>query len=339
MKRSPVGLDNIADWHNLAAAFHRAARGKGDRDEVGQFRADLPGELARLRAALLDGSVEVGRMRRFRIRDPKPRIIHAPCFPERVLHHALMAHVGPVLDRALVDDTYACRVGKGTLAAVQRVQQHLRRFPWYAKIDIRAYFASIDHERLLVLLERRFKNRGLLALIARIIDAHHTDPGKGLPIGALTSQHFANYYLSGLDRLLFEGCRVRALVRYMDDLVWWGDDQAAVRDALDEARRYAQEKLRLAIKTPVQVGRSSAGLLFCGYRILPGRLLLSRRRKRRYAECRRDWENAYSADLIDARTLQAGYATALAITAHTDAAAWRREQLRRCPLAQTLCEL
>ena len=186
---------------------------------------------------------------------------------------------------------------------------------------------------LLALLERRFKDRGLLALLARIVEAHHAEPGRGLPIGALTSQHFANYYLAGLDRLLLEGCRVRGLVRYMDDLVWWGDGKDAVRDALAQARAYAQERLRLTVKTPVQVGRSRAGLMFCGYRILPGRLLLSRRRKRRYAECRRDWENAYAAGRIDARALQAGYATALAITAHADAAVWRREQLRRRPLA------
>lgn len=339
MKRSSVGLDDIADWRNLTAAFHRAAQGKGDRDEVQRFRADLFGELARLRAALLDGSVEVGRLRCFHIRDPKPRVIHAPCFRERVLHHALMAHVGPVLDRALVADTYACRVGKGTLAAVQRVQHHLRRFPWYAQIDIRAYFATIDHQVLLARLERRFKDRGLLALFARIIGAHHTEPGKGLPIGALTSQHFANYYLAGLDRLLLESCRLRGLARYMDDLVWWGDDKAAVRDALDQACAYAQDRLQLTVKTPVQVGRSGAGLMFCGYRILPGQLLLSRRRKRRYAERRRAWENAWAAGLIDDRTLQAGYAAALAITAHADAAAWRREQLRRRPLDPSLCDL
>ena len=249
MKRSGLGLDDIADWRNLTAAFHRAAQGKGDRDEVQRFRADLFGELARLRAALLDGSVEVGRLRCFHIRDPKPRVIHAPCFRERVLHHALMAHVGPVLDRALVADTYACRVGKGTLAAVQRVQHHLRRFPWYAQIDIRAYFATIDHQVLLARLERRFKDRGLLALFARIIAAHHTEPGKGLPIGALTSQHFANYYLAGLDRLLLESCRVRGLARYMDDLVWWGDEKAAVCDALDQACAYAQDPLQLTVKT------------------------------------------------------------------------------------------
>lgn len=231
MQRSRVGLAAIADWHNLAAAFQRAARGKGERDEVRRFRADLNGELARLRESLLDGSVEVGQMRSFHTRDPKPRIIHAPRFRERVLHHAVMAHVGSVLDRALVDDTYACRAGKGALAAVLRAQHHLRRWPWYAQIDIRSYFASIDHAILLTLLERRFKDRGLLALLARIVESHRAEPGRGLPIGALTSQHFANDYLAGLDRLLLEGCRVRGLVRYMDDLVWWGDGKDAVRDA------------------------------------------------------------------------------------------------------------
>ncbi len=339
MKRSAVSIRDVADWHNLAAAFRRAAIGKGRRDEVRGFRADLDGKLARLRSEILGGTVEVGRMRCFRIRDPKPRIIHAPCFRERVLHHALIAHVGPVLDRALVDDTFACRLGKGALAAVQRAQAHSRRFTWYAKIDIRAYFASIDHQALLALLERRFKDAGLLRLLWRIVDAHHTEPGKGLPIGALTSQNFANYYLSGLDRLLLENCPVRGLVRYMDDLVWWGDERAAVRSALGQARVYTKERLFLDIKTPVQIGRSNSGLSLCGYRILPGRLLLSRRRKRRYAGCRQQWEDAYLAGLIDGRTLQAGYATAQAITAHADAAVWRREQLRRRPLAQSLADL
>jgi uncharacterized protein len=86
----------------------------------------------------------------------------------------------------------------------------------------------------------------------------------------------------------------------------------------------------------VQIGRSADGVSFCGYRVLPGALLLSRRRRRRYAECRRKWERAFQAGAIDAATLQAGYASALAITAHADAAGWRREQLRRAPLEANL---
>ena len=336
MKRSAVTLAGVADWHNLNAAFHQASRSKAARADVAAFGASLEQELAALRRDILDGSVRLGEMRAFRIHDPKPRLIHAPAFRERVLHHALMAHAGPVLDRALVDDTYACRVGKGTLAAVRRCQQHLRRFSWYAKIDIRAYFASIDHAALVAMLHRKFKDRPLLDLMARIIDAYHDRPGKGLPIGALTSQHFANYYLSGLDRLLMEGCRVGGMVRYMDDVAWWADSREEGRETLRIATAFVREDLLLDVKQPVQIGRSAGGLVFCGFRILPGALLLSRRRKQRYAQCRRKWERAFGAGEIDAATLQAGYSSALAITAHADAAAWRREQLRRAPLEANL---
>ena len=160
MKRSAVGLAEIADWHNLAAAFHAAARGKRGRGDVEAFRASLDSELAAMRAGLLAGTLKPGPMRCFRIRDPKPRLIHAPCFRDRVLHHAIMAHVGPVLDRSLVFDTYACRTGKGTLAAVRRASEHARRYEWFGQIDVRAYFASIDHAVLFRLLERKFKDRG-----------------------------------------------------------------------------------------------------------------------------------------------------------------------------------
>src|SRR5271157_5946180 len=101
MHRSRVGLEDIADLHNLAAAFHAAARGKRGRAEIEVFRAYLDRELATLRTELLNGTVAVGVARSFRIRDPKPRIIRAPAFRERVLHHAIMAHAGPVLDRSL----------------------------------------------------------------------------------------------------------------------------------------------------------------------------------------------------------------------------------------------
>lgn len=278
-------------------------------------------------------------MRAFRIRDPKPRLIHAPAFRERVLHHAVMAHVGPVLDRALVDDTFACRQGKGGLAAVQRAQAHARRFSWYGKIDIRAYFPSIDHQKLCELLRRRFRDRALLALISRVIDAHHHTPGKGLPIGSLTSQHFANFYLAGLDRRLLEACRVRGMVRYMDDIVWWTDSGEAARAVMDDAIGFLRDRLGLEVKQPVQLGRSAAGLAFCGYRILPGALLLSRRRRRRYSEGRRKWESLYASGAVDAPTLQAGYASVLATTVHADAAAWRREQLRRQPLEPSLASV
>jgi hypothetical protein len=172
--------------------------------------------------------------------------------------------------------------------------------------------------------------------MGRVIEAHHDGPNNGLPIGALTSQHFANAYLSPLDRLLLEGCRVRGMVRYMDDIIWWTDSREAARAALDTVRTFVPERLLLEVKQPVLIGRSSGGVSFCGFRVLPGALLLSRRRWRRYIECRQHWERAFAAGEIGAETLQAGYISALAITAHADAAGWRRAQLRRVPLEARL---
>jgi retron-type reverse transcriptase len=339
MKTSRVGLAEIADWHNLATAFYQAAKGARHSSEVARFRHQLEHELATMKAGLLRGDLTLGRMRRFRIYDPKPREIHAPCFRERVIHHAVMAHVGPVLDRALIDDTFACRPGKGTLAAVKRCQHHLRRFPWFIQIDIRGYFASIDHLVLLNLLKRKFRDPDLLSLLQRILDTYSAAPGKGLPIGALTSQHFANYYLAGADRLILEDRRTRGIVRYMDDIVWFCDDRERIKATLSRLEHYIQETLKLTIKQPVTVGPSRHGLVFCGHRILPGAIRLTRRRKKRYAQRRRAYEQSYLRGEISAIALQAAYASVLATTIHANAVTWRREQLRRVPLEGALNEL
>ena len=332
-RRSAIGLADIAHLGTLAPAFHEAARGKRERDDVRAFAADLDGQLSRLGDDILAGRVPDGRWTSFRIFDPKPRRILAPAFRDRVLHHALMAHMGPVLERALVDDTFACRPGRGTLAAVLRAQHHVRRFPWYVKADMRAYFASIDHQCLRTILERRFKDPGLLALCDRILARTPDPPGRGLPIGALTSQHFANSYLDGLDRFLLEGLRVhvRGLVRYMDDVVWFCDSHATARETLARATEFATRERGLEIKPDARIARSTEGLSFLGFRILPGPLRLSLRRRRRYREARGRWESAFARGEVSARALQSGYASALAITAHTGAVAWRRAELSRRP--------
>ncbi len=154
-QRSRVSLDDVADFDTLVTAFWRAARGHRHNADVQRFSASLDAQLSSLRDDILTGRSPEGAWRCFRVFDPKPRRILAPCFRDRVLHHAMMAHMGPVLDRALVDDTFACRVGKGTLAAVLRAQSHLRRHGWFVKVDVRAFFASVDHAALRAILSRR----------------------------------------------------------------------------------------------------------------------------------------------------------------------------------------
>jgi len=329
MKRNAVSLEDIAGIETLSYAFWRAARGKRDRSEVKRFAANLDAELACLSQGILSGSLELGKFNTFRIFDPKPRQISAPAFRERVLHHALIYHIGPVLDRAAVYDSYACRKDKGTVRAVKRAQQHLRRFPWYVQIDIARFFDSIDHGILKYLLSRKLKNRGILDLCGRIIDTYHTRPGQGLPIGALTSQYFANYYLNGLDRFLLETCRVAGMVRYMDDVVWWHQEKEAAGHTLAKVKSFLFQGLALDVKENCRIQRSTCGLRFCGYRVLPGIIRLSRRRKKLYKTACKRWEEAYRRGWIDARQLQICYDAARAITAHSGATSFRREFHKR----------
>lgn len=330
MRRSRVGLDEVASWHTLGFAFWRAARGKRRRPEVAAFERNLDENLGDMQQALFTGTYRFSPFRCFEIHDPKRRVIHAPAFADRVVHHALVAHIGPVLERALVSDTFACRLGKGTLAAVLRAQQQSRRYRWYVKTDIRNYFGSICHDTVRSQLRRRFKNEELLTLCDTVLDAYHREAGLGLPIGALTSQYFANHYLDGLDRLLLEQLRV-GMVRYMDDVVWWGDDRAALRESVACIRSYLADVLHLELKRNWQLQRTGLGMSFCGFRVYPDRLGLTPRKKRRYVQARNRWETHYRLGWVPAAELQAGYSAAVAVIAHADTDPWRKRDLTLRP--------
>lgn len=206
MKRAAGLYARIADMDTLRLAFAKARRGKQDRQAVQAFAADLNGNLGRLCAELRAERVTLRGYRMFDIRDPKPRRIAAPAFADRVLHHAILHVLEPELERIAIFDSYACRTGKGTHRALARAQQHCRRHGWYLQLDVRKYFDSVDHDVLKRLLARRLKDPPLLKLLFAIVDSHATAPGKGLPIGSLTSQHLANFYLGRSITSCRSGC-------------------------------------------------------------------------------------------------------------------------------------
>lgn len=291
MKRTRIDLESIAAWDNLLVATWRAQSSKRCRTEVRAFASELDRNLGEIRDELLSAKVLPRASRVFRICDPKPRIIHAPSFRDRVIHHAIMAQVSPVLERALIADTFACRVGKGTLAAVKRAQQHVQRFRWFAKMDVSKYFASIDHEQLKRELRLRIKGQPIHDLLASIVDAHNVGFGAGLPIGALTSQHFANYFLNRFDRALLEDPEVTGYVRYMDDIVYWCHSKEQVRLVERQAKQFLSS-VGLTLKQPMQIQQSRFGLTLCGFRVYPGSIRLGMRRRRLIALRLRKWHKA-----------------------------------------------
>ena len=323
MKRAGQLLEAIAATDNLRLAFWKAARGKSATRDVIAYRAGLDANLAQLRTGILDGTVEVGHYHFFKIHDPKERDICAAAFGERVLHHALINLCEPVFEKRLVFDCYACRTGKGRPKALARAQEFVRRYPWFLKLDVRRYFDSIHHATMKNLLERILKDLPVLEIFNRIIDSHAVQPGTGLPIGNLTSQHFANLYLGELDHFAKEQLRAPGYVRYMDDFVLWADDKSTLRQWHGAVVDFLREKLHLELKPP-QLNRSAVGLPFLGCRIAPAGLRLDGRGRRRFARQLHALEAAHAAGKIGALELQTRVTAMIAHTATSGGENFRR---------------
>jgi len=333
VKRQAVALAEIADRGNLQLAAWKAARGKHRRPAVARFLSNVDDELAGLGHRILDGRVPSGRMQRFIIHDPKQRTIHAACFSDRVLHHAILNLTESAFERALVESSFACRPGKGVHASVAHVQRMLQRWPWRVQVDVEGYFPRIDHARLLALIARRFKGAGYLALMARIVEAGSPDPvrapGRGLPIGSLTSQHLANAYLDRADRFLLEhdGAEVRAHARYMDDMVWCCETHEAARKTLVRLREFMADELGLSLKPGARPQSSDRGVLWCGHRITPGLVRPSTRKLARYRAAVERLTQAERQGAIEA-DLQRAHDAALATLAHTQSLHFRQRVWR-----------
>lgn len=278
MKRQHVGLDQIAGWENIQLALWKAARGKRQRPDVVHFFKNVDENLIELQTQILSGDLPWKSYRSFQIHDPKPRIIVAVNFTLRLVHHAIMNIIGSNLERSQIETSFACLPNRGTHRAVKHVQKSLKHFKWYVKIDIEHYFENIDHQLLKNKIRRRFKGKAFLALLDSIIDSYQNHPGKGLPIGSLTSQYFANFYLEQCDRYIQKFDNVGGYVRYMDDMIWFANTRESIKNSLKNVVDFiANEKLK--VKAQRQMQPAWHGVVYCGYRILPFSILLSRRKK------------------------------------------------------------
>jgi RNA-directed DNA polymerase len=329
MKRHGQLMAAIADPANLRLAFWKAAKSKRIKADCRAFQEKLDENVTTLRAELLSGSVAVGEYHTFTIYDPKERTICAASFRERVLHHALMNVCEPALDCAAIFDSYACRKGRGQQAAVQRAASYARQHGWFLKMDIRKYFDSIDQTVLRRLLARKFKDAGVLHLCDRILASYQTAPGRGLPIGNLTSQHFANFYLAPLDRLIKEQLQRRCYVRYMDDFVVWGETAAELREVWRKVEAFLTTELGLKLKPNVILNRTDRGMDFVGYRIFPHELRLTRRGKRRFVRKFRSYERGQMEGGWTELQLQQRVGALIAFTLPCRSRSFRRNVMER----------
>ncbi|MFN8348805.1 MAG: RNA-directed DNA polymerase [Spirosomataceae bacterium] len=327
MKREGYLMEKIADPDNLRWAFWKAQRGKSAKAEVRNYQKGLDKNLMRLREELLAGAVSVGNYHYFKVYDPKERQICAAAFSERVLHHALMNVCHANFEKYQIHDSYASRLGKGTFAALKRAHSFQRKYRWFLKLDVRKFFDSIDHEVLKALLLKRFKEAGLLAVFAAIIDSYHTQSAKGVPIGNLTSQYFANHYLAVGDHFIKETLGIEGYVRYMDDMVLWSNDKTKLHQKGRQLSTFLGADLKLELK-PFCLNKVSAGLPFLGYLVYPFTVRLNRNSRDRFVKKL----NLYERNITNAVWNQGDYQRhvlpLLSFVKHAESAGFRRKWLQ-----------
>jgi retron-type reverse transcriptase len=260
----------VTSMENLFYAFRAAARRKRCNQEVLLFGISLEENLVNIRDRLLTHTWKPGPWHVFTVYEPKERVIHAPVFSDRVVHHALVQVIEPYFERRFIADSYACRVGKGTHAASKRLVSMLRKFPkhknaYFLKADIYHYFPSIVHDILMDIIKRTVSDVDVLRLIEIIIFENGFN-GVGLPIGALTSQLFANIYLDKLDHHMKDCIRLKNYLRYMDDFITIDTDKNKLKQIKNDLSSWLESELRLKLNNKTGVAPVSHGIDFVGYR-------------------------------------------------------------------------
>ncbi|MEI7607464.1 MAG: reverse transcriptase/maturase family protein, partial [Rhodospirillaceae bacterium] len=267
---------NIITDANLRQAYELTARGKHETMGYLQFKEFAEPSLADLRNELASETYRTGEYRCFMVTDPKPRQIMALSFRDRIAQHALVNVIGPIFERMFLPVSYACRDGRGTHAGVRHLQAMMRHLgrdgPVHClKMDFSKYFASIDRNILNGMIRRKIS----CSMTMRLIEVITPPDGRGLPIGSLTSQLYANLYADAFDRTLIHDMGQAHFVRYMDDTVVLSHSQAMLREVKSWAEWFAHDRLHLSFSR-WSIAPVSRGVNFLGYRIWPTHKLLRR---------------------------------------------------------------
>jgi len=321
VKRKGFLWDEMISLENLYAASRRARKGKRYRRSCAAFEYQLESELVALHHELRNKTYTPSPYRTFKIYEPKEREIAAAAYRDRVVHHALTDTLNTIFEPTFIANSFACRKGKGTHAAMRRCKEYAARYPYVWKCDIQQFFPSVDHRVLLSQIARKIKDPNVMWLCDQILchsPATHFRrvlfPGDdlftgierpcGLPIGNQTSQFFANVYMNPLDHFIAETCRRSAYVRYVDDFLVFADRSG---DLVELRKRVADfcEGLRLKLhprKNTIQ--RCQDGIRFLGFRVFPTHVLLAHENVDRFVRRVRQLSKQYASGLVNWKEVQ-----------------------------------
>lgn len=303
----------VCDWNNLYLAYRKARKGKRSRVPAASFEFRQEEYLYELHQELVNKTYQPGNYHSFYIHEPKRRLISAAPFRDRIVHHALCNVIEPIFERSFIYDSYANRVGKGTHRALDRCQQYARRFRYVLQCDVRQFFPSIDHLILRQTLAKKIADADVMSLVDRILasgegvlaeqydmvwfpddDLLSAMRPRGLPIGNLTSQFWANCYMNPFDHFVKRDLKCPGFVRYVDDMLLFADD----KETLWAWQKSLQQKLadlRLTIHLGAHPRPVTEGIPFLGFVVYPTHRRLKRRKgihyQRKLKALLADYEN------------------------------------------------
>ena len=342
LKRYDDLWEEIVTFENMYDAYLEARKGRRYRSEVMSTAKRLELILHQLIFELNVGEWRPAKYYEFECRtEVKRRTINAPTFRDRIVHHSIDRIIRPLFERKYIFDSYACRLGKGTHAACARLQHFLRQAGasgkrvYVLQADISKYYPSISHDVLKEELRRTIADKRLLEVLDLVIESFNEDTGRGLPIGSLTSQLFANVYLNPFDHFMKECRRERFYLRYMDDFIVVADDKAHLRDALADARWFIETQLKLKLNPKTAIFPASHGVDFAGYRTFAAKVL-PRKRNIKAAKIRfkdLSWRFRHGrASIKDAQQVVASF---LGYCKHCKSSQSARAALRRLVLSKS----
>lgn len=332
MKRYKDIYQKIYDYDNLYLAYLSARLNKRHRSEVMAFTEHLEENLIELQNELIWHTYEVGKYREFYVRDPKKRLIMALPFRDRVVQWAIYRQINPLLDKRYIQTSYACRIGGGTQRAIHQLQQYLRHTPgrvYVLKLDVSKYFYRVDHEVLINILQRIFKDRELLELLAKIIKGDgrrfgiDLDTGErcaeaGMPIGNLTSQMFANLYLNEIDQFIKHKLHQKRYIRYMDDMAIVGNDKAALRAEWLSVDTFLRYNLHLQLNRKSGIESAKQGIDFCGYRVYTDHIKLRKKAAKKMKHRLKYLQEQFARGEIQTQDFQTTLVSYLGLLKHCD---------------------
>ena len=287
--RHSLNYYDVICVENLFLAWEEFRKGKRAKSDVAKFELNLEESIFDLHKKLLSGNWEPDPYQVFFVQDPKLREIHKASVRDRILYQAVYRKLYQIFDRHFVSDSYSSRKEKGTHKGVERLAEFSRKISknhttggYVLKCDIRKFFDSIDHKILLGLIADKIDDQKLFLLIQKIVSSFEKVAGKGLPLGNVTSQLFANIYLNELDQFIKHSLKAKFYARYCDDFVVGSESFEYLKLCLVKIQRFCGEKLSLEIHPrKIFLQKINRGVDFLGYVCLPHRKVLRTKTKRR----------------------------------------------------------